>query len=154
MVKRTATWIGLIVGGIITLSGFAAGEELPGSGTVVSAPQNTARLEQRMQRLQREYRHRNHAAALLSDVSLFDEGAIRGRSVRVVSNELLTGSGGREVLGPPRETQGVEIDIGYEGAGIGSGNLSGSTTDIEALKAEIRTLQRRLREGGKGGQRP
>ena len=135
--------VGLIVGGIIILSGFAAGEEL-------SAPKDAAQLERRVALLQREYRIRSHARALLSEVSLFDEGAIRGRSVLISASVLRGDPNGQEIFGPPKT---ADVKIGNESAGIGGSGEgpSGFTTDMEAVMAEIRALQRELREVRGGG---
>jgi hypothetical protein len=142
---RIATSIGLLVGCLAGLSAPVAGVEKADSTATVREGE-AAGLERRLASLRREGRMLRRAAALLSEVALFDEGVGRGRSV---SAEPPRG---------PMEPIVVQrlFSVGDEATGIGGGErgLPVSGTDVERVEADIRTLEMRLKELKKGAQKP
>ncbi len=138
---RIAISIGLLVGCLAGLTGVAAGAEKADSTAA-----EVVRLEHQLASLRREGRMLRRAAALMSEVALFDEGVVRGRSV---SAESLRGPG--EPIVVQRQ-----FSVGDEATGIGGGErgLPVSGTDMERVEAEIRALEMRLKELKKGAQKP
>ncbi len=131
MGKKIRILIGLVAASMIGPSGFAEGEELLHRA-------DNSRLARRILLLQREYRLRNRAMALLSEVSLFDDDATRGRSVQVreVDQVFVEITGSRAYV----------ADVRYETAGVGDrgGDSPALVTDLEALRLKIRALEEQL----------
>lgn len=140
---RVATSIGLLVGCLAGLTGVAAGAEKADS----TATEEVVRLGRQLASLRREGRMLRRAAALLSEVALFDEEAGRGRSVSVGPSIRNTG----EPFFMERQ-----FSVGDEATGIGGGGgglpVSGGT-NLEKVEAEVRALEMRLKALKEGAQK-
>ncbi len=135
--RRLRIGITLLAGCLAGLSGPAVGENRI-EPVVTVRDGETAGQERRMRR---------RAAALLSEVALFDEGVTRGRSVSVEA-PIKAQAG----LSPNQR----QFSLGDEAVGIGGSEGGGSAfgADLERVEAEIRTLERRLQALKEGIQRP
>lgn len=94
-----------------------------------------ARLHERLSALRKESRARMQAYTLLSEVALFDEGAMQGRTVQPAPNDVA----GNEVY------RRQQVTVGNEHSGIGvCGAPVTPDGDIETIAQEIRRLERQF----------
>ena len=102
---------------------------------VAGRAQDGAGLRERLLGLRKERRARMQAYALLSEVALFDEGAIQGRTVQPVPNNVAD----NEVF------RGQQVAVGREHSGIGFCGVSmASGGDVETIAREIQRLERQI----------
>ncbi len=122
----------------LAVSGPAFANDQPAN--IPEQPALRTTLTRELVSLKQEYRLRTRASALLTEISLFDEYAMRGREVLAAEGNFQSLTGG--------PTVGSRGNAGFETTGIGdrAPGEDFAVSDLEALKEEILILRRKLEE--------